>query len=326
MIFSVTPGTIYTVQVGGNGTEGYGDDSWFNTPNTVRGFGGEGGKAVAQNGEAFGGDFIGDGGGKGGDAGNGTSGGGGGAGGYSGSGGNGSRGNTNSQTQGSSGAGGAGGGGGGWYGGAGGGVEIFGEGANGAAGNATSASARNGGGGGGSGGERGCPFDNSNIGSDQSSDGGGSYGGGCGDSAGDGNTGGPGVVRIIWGENRAFPSTDVGPTTYNLYNENTSDIISNEEVALIYGIKGASPEIGIYELTNQPNYPVQGYAKEGNKYRPIRNYILELQDAQSTIESLRTRLAGIEADEIVDDATDDTLLTAFASLLERVEALEEGGA
>ena len=308
---SVTPGTIYTVQVGGNGTEGYGDDSWFNTPNTVRGFGGEGGKAVAQNGEAFGGDFIGDGGGKGGDAGNGTSGGGGGAGGYSGSGGNGSRGNTNSQTQGSSGAGGAGGGGGGWYGGAGGGVEIFGEGANGAAGNATSASARNGGGGGGSGGERGCPFDNSNIGSNQSSDGGGSYGGGCGDSAGDGNTGGPGVVRIIWGDNRAFPSTNVGPTTYNLYNENTNEIISNEEAALTYGIKGASPEIGIYELTNQPNYPVQGYVKEGNKYRPIRNYITELRDAQDTIESLQTRLAGIEADEI-------------ASLLERVEILENG--
>ena len=40
------------------------------------------------------------------------------------------------------------------------------------------------------------------------------------------------------------------------------------------------------------------------------------------VELLEARLAGIEADEIVDDATDVTLLTAFANLVERVEALE----
>ena len=44
------------------------------------------------------------------------------------------------------------------------------------------------------------------------------------------------------------------------------------------------------------------------------------------VELLEARLAGIEADEIVDDATDVTLLTAFANLAQRVEALEEGGA
>ena len=40
------------------------------------------------------------------------------------------------------------------------------------------------------------------------------------------------------------------------------------------------------------------------------------------VELLEARLAGIEADEIVDDATDVTLLTAFANLVQRVEALE----
>ena len=44
------------------------------------------------------------------------------------------------------------------------------------------------------------------------------------------------------------------------------------------------------------------------------------------VELLEARIAGIEADEIVDDATDVTLLTAFANLAQRVEALEEGGA
>ena len=42
------------------------------------------------------------------------------------------------------------------------------------------------------------------------------------------------------------------------------------------------------------------------------------------VELLESRIAGIEADEIVDDATDFTLLTAFANLVERVEALEGG--
>ena len=42
------------------------------------------------------------------------------------------------------------------------------------------------------------------------------------------------------------------------------------------------------------------------------------------VELLESRIAGIEADEIVDDATDVTLLTAFANLVERVEALEGG--
>ena len=42
------------------------------------------------------------------------------------------------------------------------------------------------------------------------------------------------------------------------------------------------------------------------------------------VEVLENRLAGLEADEVVDDATDVTLLTAFANLVARVEALEGG--
>ena len=42
------------------------------------------------------------------------------------------------------------------------------------------------------------------------------------------------------------------------------------------------------------------------------------------VEVLENRLAGLEADEVVDDATDVTLLTAVANLVQRVEALEGG--
>jgi hypothetical protein len=43
---------------------------------------------------------------------------------------------------------------------------------------------------------------------------------------------------------------------------------------------------------------------------------------QVSLDGILTRLSGLESDEIVDDATDTTLLTAFAALVARVEALE----
>jgi hypothetical protein len=42
------------------------------------------------------------------------------------------------------------------------------------------------------------------------------------------------------------------------------------------------------------------------------------------VEVLENRIAGIEADEVVDDATDVTLLTVIADLIERVQTLEGG--
>jgi len=137
-------------------------------------------------------------------------GGGGGAGGYSGRGGDGGYGTTS----GTNGAGGGGGGSGQTYGlvgaPAGGGVGLLGEGSSGAAGGAGS------GGRGGSGGNSG----GSNPGGYNATNGGygGSYGGGGGaasaatvnGSTHRGGDGGDGAVRIIWGPNRAYPSTNTG--------------------------------------------------------------------------------------------------------------------
>lgn len=117
-------------------------------------------------------------------------GGGGGAGGYSGTGGTGGFGTT----PGTTGTGGAGGGGGRYAGG--GGVGLLGEGASGAGG------AANTGGGGGSGGGAGIITT------------GGAYGGGAGAITVTYQAGlligGSGAVRIIWGANRSFPSTNTG--------------------------------------------------------------------------------------------------------------------
>jgi hypothetical protein len=143
-----------------------------------------------------------------------AAGGGGGAGGYSGNGGKGIGGSGSYSGQG------------------GGGVGIFGEGSNGLAGQGHNGSnwVNNGGsaypdsigsGGGGGGGAGSvhqyliAPTGGSGGTAGGSSGGGsvsivgGTYGGGGGGGKDNGSSGGPGVVRIIWGENRSFPSTNV---------------------------------------------------------------------------------------------------------------------
>ena len=194
---SVTPGQSYTVVVGGPDY-----DSYFVNTSTVKG--GKGGKAEDSGTSTFtggiGGNYVGDGGGNGGNGGNSTGtdgGGGGGAGGYSGNGGNGGSGGTG--VSGANGSGGAGGGGSDGYfngspgpGGKGGGTGILGEGASGSGGIGNVQS----------------------NGQDGSPGSGGVAtmfgGGGRGSSTGNPSTGGQGAVRLIWGRNRAYPSTNTG--------------------------------------------------------------------------------------------------------------------
>jgi len=191
----VTPGQQYTVAVGG--------DSYFINDTTVKG--GRGLNAD-QAGSAFtggtGGGYVGDGGGNGGTGGtsDGTDGGGGGgAGGYSGNGGGGGAGYVQGGIDGGAGQGGGGGGGSNGYnggtpghGGEGGGTGILGEGASGT---------------GGVGGVE-------SNGQDGSPGSGGVAkmfgGGGHGSYQSNPSGGGQGAVRLIWGRNRAYPSTNTG--------------------------------------------------------------------------------------------------------------------
>jgi len=196
--YSVTPGATYQVVVGIGGqsrtynTQGdSGGDSFFESATIVKGGGGIGGVYSTFTPQS---EFVGDGGGKGGGSqGQNANGavGGGGAGGYSGDGGCGA--NTGTGTAITAGAGGAGGGGytnGSSIGWGGGGVGIYGEGTSG--GPAATVGRR------GSGGQN------------ASGDAGAEFGGGGGGSNGDSTTndGAGGAVRIIWGNNRSFPSTN----------------------------------------------------------------------------------------------------------------------
>ena len=190
---SVTPGSTYTVVVGSAGVGNdyglvNGGDSYFINTSTVKGGGGQSPNFSV--GTAYGGNYVGDGGGSGGSMGHAdpTAGGGGaGAGGYT------ANGNTNAG--GSGGAGGAG----DSQGLGGGGVSIFGQGASGASYGCYNCPV----GGGGSGGQSGQGKN------------GGLYGGGGGgaDSSGSSGYGAQGAVRIIWGETRSFPATNTGNVT-----------------------------------------------------------------------------------------------------------------
>jgi hypothetical protein len=220
-----------------------GEESYFINPSTVRGAGGSGGllrgPGVApdyQIAGGVGGTYTGDGGGNGGAGGTcfGSDwssfplvSGGGGAGGYSGSGGGGGAGtyyyDTSDGTAGAAGAPNSGAAGGGasskWYsswttgGGGGGGVGILGKGTTGGETSTPNNLGPNAsqGGFGGSGGSDGVTrYWTSGVAANLGAPGG-AYGGGGGGAASQiGGTGGGGAVRIIWGDGRAFPSTNTG--------------------------------------------------------------------------------------------------------------------
>ena len=208
----VTPGQTYTVVVGAGSSAGTsaviggtasGGNSYFINTSTVAGLGAGG---ASENVGAIGGSYVGDGGGAGGNGGNpqgvnAFGGGGGGAGGYAGNGGNGSGRPT---IAGGNGAGGGAGGGSATAtisNGGGGGVGIYGQGSSGAGGGGTETEGL---------GSPGQPGSSGSIGTLGN---GGLYGGGGGGSdavvtAGRGN-GANGVVRIIWGPTRSFPTTNV---------------------------------------------------------------------------------------------------------------------
>ena len=62
---------------------------------------------------------------------------------------------------------------------------------------------------------------------------------------------------------------------------------------------------------------------EGNQIEQ-QDYVGTTEDLLDIIRDLRARLAAIEANEVVDDATDSSLLTLVADLSTRVTTLEGG--
>jgi len=235
----VVPGNQYLVSVGGAAVQSY-----FIDETTVKASGGN--ISTYSN-------FVGDGGGRGApgwpSSGGASNYGGGGAGGYSGDGGRGAQGGSTAQSTGSPGTGGAGGGGGGYFSGAGGGVGLFGEGNRGAGGKGDSNKSTNGGAGG-SGGQRGASY-SLIAGDNQSVTGGGLFGGGGSEGKDSkAHRGSNGAVRILWGPGRAFPATDVGPTTLFDVDEPMRQVLAEKKRKLKAGVNYAK-EYGIEALRSE---------------------------------------------------------------------------
>jgi hypothetical protein len=224
---SVTPGTSITVVVGAGGTASTGDgvaaqnggnSSFGSVFTALGGLGAQGGAQDTNRGATGTYDFVGLGGAGvgGGLSDTGQSQGGGGAGGYSGNGGNGGW-SSRAATDGQGGGGGGGSGSGELYDSGGGGVGIFGQGASGAAGTTSQ------GGQGGSGGTNGTFIPTDDAGRAN----GGTYGGGGGTNDAFGGNGGGGAVRIIWGPNRSFPSTNVSAASSSGSGSGTVQVFTN---------------------------------------------------------------------------------------------------
>lgn len=224
---SVTPGDTLTVVVGnggnggnGNGTYGNGGStSYFISTGTVAGYGGDRGLPNNDGSSISGGGYNGDGGGRGGDNYSSNQGshrhGGGGAGGYTGAGGDVPASYTSDGGNGRGGGGGAGAGGNNYQAGGGGGTGLYGQGSNGQGGNYGSNPAQNGGGGS-SANSSGTDGQTVYFSGGSRGDGGWPGGAGGGTWYGNGSYGGyrggdgaDGAVRILWGDGRSFPTTNV---------------------------------------------------------------------------------------------------------------------
>jgi len=298
---TVIPGNTYKVVVGDAGSKNFwgdgvdGGDSYFKDISIVAGLGGKGGATYGIPG--VGGTYFGDGGGNGGNGGaaNSLQGGGGGAGGYSGNGGDGL-----SSASGSSGAG-SGGAGGGGYKAGGGGVGLLGEGSSGAS--ASSGTIGNAGSGGDDGKVPTKNFsytNNSGVATTFSTSfppKGGAYGGG-GCSAPTYGAGGHGAVRIIWGDGRAFPSTNTGDVGICTTTLNSFDLDNPPQQDLFIRVRDGNaylnpilkwnfelcyPEVDIYNSDNLDTSKYRIFSRESRPSLSVyeKNQTLEYRDSEN---------------------------------------------
>ena len=76
--------------------------------------------------------------------------------------------------------------------------------------------------------------------------------------------------------------------TAYFYDEHNHEAVGTSDLIARHGRDTANNELGIYELTEQPTYPVAAHVKVGDKYRPIRDFTTEIAALQARIQELET--------------------------------------
>ena len=123
------------------------------------------------------------------------------------------------------------------------------------------------------------------------------------------------------GASQKFIYVAIADSTVLFYDEKALKTVTNHTLTKRYGVDPLKTDLrkfGIFPLTEQPTYSVDIFVKEGQAYKPVRNYTGELNRANITIDGLRSRLASLESDEINDDAVDNSLITLVGSLSSQV--------
>ena len=90
--------------------------------------------------------------------------------------------------------------------------------------------------------------------------------------------------------------------------------MTDVEAADVYGVDASTDlrHIGVFPLEAEPDYPVEGYAKKGDKYVGVRSYLSEIIDANQEAQLSNARL----------DEANVTIETMRSNFETRIAALE----
>ena len=78
------------------------------------------------------------------------------------------------------------------------------------------------------------------------------------------------------------------------YDEKNQEAVRGSDLRKRFGRDTAIPELGIYDLTETPNYAVSGYEKTGELYKPLRDYTPELKSTEQELQSTEQELQSTE--------------------------------
>ena len=86
------------------------------------------------------------------------------------------------------------------------------------------------------------------------------------------------------------------------YDEKNQRAVRGSDLRKRFGRDTAIPELGIYDLTETPNYAVSGYEKTGELYKPLRDYTPELKSTEQELQSTEQELHEVQRELIVTKA------------------------
>ena len=131
-----------------------------------------------------------------------------------------------------------------------------------------------------------------------------------------------GFTFVAANTNETYIYVAIADNTVRFYDEKALKTVTNHTLTKRYGVDPLKTDLrkhGIYPLTEQPTYSVDTFVREGDAYKPVRDYTSELSRAQQDAAEANARL-----DERDDQIRHLKVEVAKAAALEKVTtAIEE---